>query len=96
MADPANAPGSGRGGDLGEDASGMVGHDAGEVGTAVDHVLKPAHAQVEGMPEPEEDPREEPEDHGHVSVEHIMQASGNPPLIPHETMEPQLGPEDAD
>lgn len=34
MADPANAPGSGRGGDLGDDASGMAGRDAGEVGTS--------------------------------------------------------------
>ncbi|KAL4418711.1 hypothetical protein ABPG77_000344 [Micractinium sp. CCAP 211/92] len=93
MADRANAPGSGRGADLGDDASGLAGRDAGEVGTGLDHVLKPPHAQVEGKPEPEEDPREGPEDHGHVSVEHILQ---NPPLIPHETMEPQLGSEDAD
>ncbi|PSC68260.1 hypothetical protein C2E20_8121 [Micractinium conductrix] len=60
-----------------------MGHDAGEVGTPYDHQLKPSHAAVEGQPEPEEDPREEEDTHGHGSVEHML---GTAPLIPHETM----------
>lgn len=41
------------------------------------------HLASSPQPEPEEDPREAPEDHGHVSVEHILQGA---PLIPHETL----------
>lgn len=90
--DEPQAPGIVRTHMLGPDASGTTGRSLGEPGSAVDHVLKPSRAQLEGMPEPEEDRREEEDTHGHVNIEHEIAA----PLIPHETMEPQRGAEDAD
>lgn len=75
-----------RGATLGEDASGTTGRLAGEVGGRGDHILTPQHAQTEGMPEPEEDPREGPEDHGHVDIEHEL--PGPPAVQTHEVVEP--------
>ncbi|KAL4430941.1 hypothetical protein ABPG75_006197 [Micractinium tetrahymenae] len=72
----------------------LMGKEAGEVGSAVDHCMMAPAASAEGQPYSEE--RLTAEDHGLLkagTTEHILAGI---PTIPHETIEKQKAVDDTD
>ncbi|PRW58411.1 DNA mismatch repair [Chlorella sorokiniana] len=71
----------------------LIGRDAGEVGTVVDHCLKAPEAACEGLPLGEERLVAQSEDHGHPDGEHILKGT---PVVPHEIDPHMRDTQDAD